>query len=169
MKKSSLLFWFLAASCSTIVGQGIEKANLPQRISNTIYLEGGGICFAGSINYELGFLLNKGERNRNKVNLRVGTGTTNFGEWDDMFNLGISLDLGRKNWFFQTNLNRNFSFSPPHDFLGTSVGIAVVRRPEQGIYFHVGGGLIFYDREESLLGGSTNTFIWPALGVGYSF
>lgn len=140
---------------------GLDE-NKNSKGTNAIYFELLGPAGGGSLNYEHGFYLKK---NKNKINGRVGVSYIEA----PVIPIGASIEFGKNKSFFQINLNHTFDTRNGNDISNTSLGLAYVRRPIRGFYFHASIYYAIFDEPWEDRGAYYNYFIWPGFGFGYSF
>ncbi len=156
----------LLSFCHSVFSQTEQDSNEKSKGLNSIYAQIGGASVLYGVNYEHGFML---KRIRNKFSVKIGFSNTLLDGFRPAMPLGISFDFGKKKSFFQLNLNRTLNISKEGDNSNFSLGLAYVRRPIKGFYFHASVSYLIYDNEQPNWDGSIKSIILPGIGVGYSF
>jgi len=122
---------------------------------HTTYFEFGGAALFYSVNYELGNFFVKNNR---KVNFRIGASLIPTSLFVFQPIAGATIEWGRK-YCFQLSYNLS---------INNSFGIGFIRRPINGLYFHIKYYAIITYQPQEFLGYIGQIFPWFSFGVGYS-
>lgn len=134
---------------------------------NLVYVELLGSGGLYSLNYER-TILNNGEI----FNARIGLAY--YGDYGVLMPLGLNMNIGKKNTFFQLSVNKTLGFSEAKESRSTSLGVGIVHRVPKGFYFH--SSLLCLILNESINfsyphdpNAGFNVLPWVSLGFGSSF
>ncbi len=179
MKTKLLILLFFISKAVIISGQNNDKAVTQNSKKNSVFIEGGGNGFLGSVNYDriTGPIFEK-----LKISFRIGIGQ-NIVPFSYSPTLPIAplvelnLLFGKEKHYFETGFGVNFSSSTDDNYYGfhsTSPKRVTTLFPYETFrlgyrYQKPNGGLFFRAAFTPNFGSQLSGFFWIGVSLGYSF